>query len=121
MKDRFSGQAGSYAMFRPTYPAELYEFILRRVKGRQQVWDCATGNGQVARDLAPHFKEVHATDSSVNQIKNAVAQPNIFYSVAPAESTSFPDSSFDLITVGQALHWFNISKFYEEVNRVGRK
>jgi ubiquinone/menaquinone biosynthesis C-methylase UbiE len=121
MKDRFSRQASGYAAFRPTYPAELYEFILQHVKGRQQAWDCATGNGQVARDLAPHFKEVHATDSSVNQIKNAVALPNIYYSVAAAESTNFPDASFDLVTVGQALHWFNIQKFFDEVKRVAKK
>jgi ubiquinone/menaquinone biosynthesis C-methylase UbiE len=121
MKDLFSTQAAGYAAFRPTYPADLYKFILKQVRGRHQAWDCATGNGQVARDLAPHFNEVHATDASITQIKNAVASANIFYSVAHAESTGFPDSSFDLVTVGQALHWFNISKFYDEVNRVAKK
>jgi len=106
MKDRFSKQATAYAAFRPTYPNELYRFILSQVKEKNAAWDCATGNGQVARDLSPHFEEVQATDSSANQIENAFALPNIHYSVSTAEKTFFPESTFDLVTVGQAIHWF---------------
>lgn len=121
MKDRFSNQASAYAVFRPTYPRALYDFILGLVQHKQTAWDCATGNGQVARDLAPDFKEVYATDSSVEQIKKAVLAPNIFYSVCPAEKSTFPDHTFDLITVGQALHWLNFDAFYDEVRRVGKR
>ena len=49
-----------------------------------------------------------------------IAEDNIFYSISPAEKTSFPDHQFDLITVGQALHWFDRDRFYEEVRRVGK-
>ncbi len=121
MKDRFSKQASAYAAFRPTYPKALYEFILNEVTTKDTAWDCATGNGQVARDLAPYFKEVCATDTSIEQIKNAVPVDNIYYSVCPAEKTTFPDHSFDLITVGQAMHWFNFDEFYSEVRRVAKK
>src|SRR4051812_20840253 len=98
MKDRFSKQASEYAAFRPTYPKALYDFVLSHVKTRHSAWDCATGNGQVARDLAPNFKEVFATDSSIEQIKNAVPADNIYYSVCHAEKTTFPDNTFDLVT-----------------------
>jgi hypothetical protein len=121
MKDRFSKQASAYAAFRPTYPKALYEFIVSRVNTKGKAWDCATGNGQVARDLAPYFKEVHATDLSVEQIKKAAPGENIFYSVCPAEKTAFPDDTFDLITVGQAMHWLHFDAFYAEVRRVARK
>ncbi len=121
MKDRFSKQASAYAAFRPTYPKALYEFIVGHVSARGKAWDCATGNGQVARDLAPYFKEIHATDMSVEQIKKAVPGENIFYSVSPAEKTTFPDNTFDLITVGQALHWFRFEEFYAEVRRVAKR
>ena len=120
MKDRFSNHASGYATFRPTYPKELYEFLLKHVKRNHVAWDCGTGNGQVARDLAPYFKEVRATDISINQIKQAVPSANIYYSISPAEKTSFPDATFDLITVAQAIHWFNIQEFYSEVTRVAR-
>ena len=45
---------------------------------------------------------------------------NIFYSVQPAEQTNFSDNTFDLITVSQALHWFQFDKFYTEVKRVAK-
>lgn len=118
MKDNFSLQSKQYAQFRPTYPAELIQYILRLVDNRKACWDCGTGNGQLAVLLADSFDEVYATDISANQLSNAISRPNIDYSRQEAESTYFPDSSFDLITAGQAAHWFNFDAFYAEANRV---
>src|SRR5690349_22528590 len=119
-KDLFSGHSGIYAAFRPTYPDALYQFIFSHLKDNQVAWDCATGNGQVAQYLSKHVKKVYATDLSQQQIDNAFAADNIEYSVSPAEKTPFLDHQFDLITVGQALHWFNREQFYKEVKRVGK-
>lgn len=119
-KDRFSNHAKQYATFRPVYPKALYDFIFSQVKKFDTVWDCGTGNGQVARDLAVKFKKVLATDISDKQLANAYQTENIFYSIA-GEETTFPDRQFDLITVAQAIHWFDINKFYKEVNRVANK
>lgn len=120
MKDNFSKQANAYAKYRPTYPQELYDFILSKVEQRDVTWDCGTGNGQTAKELAKYFKKVFATDISEKQIQNAHKADNIFYSVQPAEQTRFENNTFNLITVSQALHWFNFEKFYSEVKRVGR-
>jgi len=117
MKDNFSNQSEQYAKFRPTYPDELYQLLLSLIKIKDSAWDCGTGNGQVAHELSKHFKEVYATDNSENQIKNAIQQPNIFYKVERAEQTSFSGKSFDLITVAQAIHWFEFDAFYKEVER----
>ena len=38
--------------------------------------------------------------------------------MAPAEASGLPDASVDLVTVAQALHWFQFEKFYAEVKRV---
>lgn len=118
--DRFSAQAAAYARFRIDYPAALYEWLLPLVPGRQRAWDCATGNGQVAVVLAAHFAEVEATDLSANQLAQAPVRPNIHYQVARAEHTLFPGRAFDLITVGQAVHWFCHADYYREVRRVAR-
>ena len=120
-KDLFSSQSKAYAAFRPTYPAELYEFIFNRTRNFDIAWDCATGNGQVARDLSKRFKKVVATDISQQQLDEAFKASNIEYSISKAEETSFADETFDLITVGQALHWINTNQFYKEVCRVGKK
>jgi ubiquinone/menaquinone biosynthesis C-methylase UbiE len=119
-KDYFSGHSRLYATFRPTYPANLYEFIFQHLKKFDAAWDCATGNGQVARVLAKHFIAVHATDISQEQLDHAFQARNIHYSVQPAEKTQLPDRSVDLVTVGQALHWLDLEKFYNEVRRVAR-
>lgn len=119
MKDRFSAHANQYAQFRPTYPPELYEFIFKQVHDFDAAWDCGTGNGQAARDLSKKFKKVFATDLSTKQLENAYWADNIFYSVAN-EKSSFTDNSFDLITVAQAAHWFNMEIFSEEVKRVSK-
>lgn len=120
MKDYFSGHSKIYATFRPTYPDELYRFILGHLTSFDAAWDCATGNGQVAHVLAGQFEKVYATDISRSQLEHAVQVNNIFYSVGPAEKTTFPDQSFDLITVAQALHWFNQPAFYSEVKRTAK-
>ncbi|MCF0058121.1 class I SAM-dependent methyltransferase [Dyadobacter sp. CY356] len=115
MKDNFSNHSKEYSVFRPTYPDEAIEFILNLVNNRGSVWDCGTGNGQLAGKLSPFFQEVFATDISENQIRNAVKKDNIVYEVVGAENVTFKENSFDLITVAQAIHWFDFDKFYEKV------
>lgn len=117
MKDLFTKQSEAYAKFRPSYPKEIFDFLLTQVKERNAAWDCGTGNGQVAASLAEHFKTVYATDISEGQLSKAIQKPNIVYKLEPAEKTSFENSMFDLITVAQAIHWFNFEKFYGEVKR----
>jgi SAM-dependent methyltransferase len=117
-KDLFSGHSAAYRQFRPQYPPELYIFVLSHAAGRERAWDCGTGNGQVAAQLAPHFEEIEATDISENQLRQAIQIPNIRYSLSRAESTPFPAQHFDLITVAQALHWFQFRAFFAEVQRV---
>lgn len=117
MKDLFSSGAEAYAQFRPVYPQSLYDWLLPQVKNKKKAWDCGTGNGQVAAVLAEHFAEVYATDISKKQLENAVQKPHIFYSVNAAENSGFPDNEFDLVTVAQAIHWFDFETFYSEVKR----
>ncbi|SNC59308.1 Methyltransferase domain-containing protein [Hymenobacter gelipurpurascens] len=117
--DRFSAQADLYARYRIDYPVELYDFLLAQVPRRVRAWDCATGNGQVAAVLATYFEHVDATDISQAQLAQAPALPNITYQLSSAEHTPFADSSFDLITVAQALHWFDQEAFNQEIRRVG--
>jgi Methyltransferase domain len=121
VKDLFSKQACVYARYRPGYPPELINYILSFTEGRDYAWDAATGNGQAAKLLAPHFSRIAATDISENQLAQAAKDPRISFSVSPSEKTSFADASFDLVTVAQAYHWFNFYDFKREVMRVGKR
>jgi ubiquinone/menaquinone biosynthesis C-methylase UbiE len=83
-------------------------------------WDCGCGNGQVAGVLAEQFETVEATDISQKQLDHAVQKPNIHYHLAKAEDSGLAGSSVDLITVAQAIHWFDFDAFYREVYRVAK-
>lgn len=117
MKDNFSTQAAEYAIYRPTYPDNLYDFLFKLVSHKDAAWDCATGNGQVASVLAQHFQHVYATDISEKQLSQALPLPNVVYKVESSDQVKVTDQSFDLITVAQAIHWFNFDAFYSEVKR----
>lgn len=39
----------------------------------------------------------------------------------PAENTNLQENSVNLITVAQAVHWFDFERFYQEVRRVGTR
>ncbi len=119
-KDNFSQQAAAYAQYRPQYPQTLYQLLQRIIKHHRLAWDCGTGNGQVATQLAIFFDKVIATDASTPQLAVAQSLPNLEYRLATAENSGLPSHSVDLITVAQAIHWFNIEAFYREVYRVAR-
>lgn len=120
-KDLFSKQANTYTRYRPVYPKEIFDHILQFVTERNTAWDCATGNGQAAIALAPHFKQVIATDISEKQLSVAKPYENIQYQIASVEHTNFPANSFDLITVAQAYHWLKFDSFEKEVKRVTKE
>ena len=117
-KDHFSGHSPEYSAFRPHYPEQLFAYLASLCAEHHLAWDCATGSGQAAISLANHFHQVIATDASENQIANATRANSVTYSVAPAESSGLPADSVDLITVAQALHWFDIKAFSAEADRV---
>jgi SAM-dependent methyltransferase len=118
--DRFASVSGAYAAFRPTYPAALFDWLASIAPARVLAWDCATGSGQAARDLCRRFGRVIATDASPDQIARASPDPRIEYRVAPAEDSGLETGSCDLVTVAQALHWFDIEGFFRECDRVLR-
>jgi len=117
-RDHFSGHAADYARYRPDYPEVLFSYLASLVAARGFAWDCATGNGQAAAGLAPHFEVVLATDASSQQIESAPPVPHVRYGVSPAETSHLPEATVDLVTVAQALHWFDIPAFFAEVRRV---
>ena len=119
-KDHFSGHAADYARYRPDYPAALFAWLAEIAPARDRAWDCATGNGQAALALAEHFGAVVATDASETQVASAFAHPRVTYCVAPAEASGLEDASVSLVTVAQALHWFDLPAFWAEADRVLR-
>ena len=119
-KDHFSSKAADYAAFRPTYPRALVDFLAERAPARNLALDCGCGNGQFSVLLAERFARVVATDASAKQIAHAISHTSVEYRTAPAERTGLPDGCAALITVAQAVHWFDLDAFYREARRVAR-
>ncbi len=146
--DLFSHHAALYAMARPHYPPELFEYLAGLCGTRKLVWDVGTGNGQAAVGLAAHFERVIATDASAEQIRHAAPHLRVSYHVAAAEDPALiaaphdaerapaahaacgedlhdsdgliPPAGVDLVTIAQALHWLDHDAFYANVRRALR-
>ena len=114
----FSDRSDLYSRIRPQHPREIYDYLAEVTPCNGLAWDCACGNGQVALDLVKHFDRVEATDISREQISQAPSIDGVKFSVVESESTLFDDQIFDLVCVGQALHWFDYDRFWPELDRL---
>ncbi|MHB8347601.1 MAG: class I SAM-dependent methyltransferase [Acidiferrobacterales bacterium] len=116
--DHFSSVAATYALHRPLYPRDLFVHLTALAPARTCAWDCGTGNGQAAIGLAEFFDVVIATDASASQIEKATEHAHVRYRVATAENPGLSPRSINLISVAQALHWFDLTRFYAQANHV---
>lgn len=131
--DHFSTVAAGYSEYRPGYPPQLFDALVSVVCQSQSnntaarstgnvvnelVWDCAAGTGQASVALGERFAQVFATDASVSQVQKAARHSRVGYAVATAEHCPLPSNSVSLLTVAQALHWFNVGAFFHEAKRV---
>lgn len=82
------------------------------------MWDVGTGNGQMVKGMADGFRSIVATDISAAQLSQAPLFDHVHYSVQAAEQTNFQKGAINLITIAQAIHWFDFDRFYQEVRRV---
>ena len=118
--DHFSSSASRYASYRPSYPPALFAWLASAAPDRRRAWDCGTGSGQAALPLADHFAQVVATDPSIAQLAHAASRAGVHYAAMSAEHSALADGSVSLVTVAQALHWFDQPAFYTEARRVLR-
>jgi len=119
-KDHFSRVAAGYRTARPRYPAALFEWLANESPDLTLAWDAGCGNGQASIALAAHFQHVVGTDPSSAQIENAERHPRVEYRVECAEAPAFADHGVSLVTVAQAMHWFDLDRFYGQVRRVAK-
>ncbi|KAG8904514.1 hypothetical protein FRC00_013937 [Tulasnella sp. 408] len=125
-----SFSAASYAAFRPTYPPQLLKVVLnyhfnRGVGGKDKVVDIGCGTGQVTQTLPPYFNRVIGADPSEGMIetakkKHAPSESQMEFIIAPAEDVDqhVEKESVDLITSGQAAHWFDYQKLWPSLARM---
>ncbi|KAF8019148.1 hypothetical protein BT93_H3894 [Corymbia citriodora subsp. variegata] len=128
MAGLFDKQAEIYTDARPTYPREWYQKLAALTPRHALAWDVGTGNGQAALGVAEHYQQVIATDVSESQLNYAIPHPRVRYIHTPPSISDDEllamiggENSVDLISVAQAIHWFDLPKFYSLVSRVIRR
>ena len=116
----YTREADDYAAFRPPYAEEAVR-ALRELIGLDSSWlvaDIGSGTGNVARNLVGRVTRVFAVEpdgAMRRQAEQLLGQKPAFVSIAgTAEATTLSDRSVDLITVGQAIHWFDADRAKRE-------
>ncbi|KAJ9580803.1 hypothetical protein L9F63_024019 [Diploptera punctata] len=116
-----------YNKFRPSPPQQLAKRLVNYLTEKvtpellEQAVDIGCGGGQSTEILAPYFKKVLGFDASEAQIIAATRKnkfKNITYRVGNAEHINCADSSVQLVTTCHACQYFDLPKFYAEVERV---
>ncbi|KAB1210525.1 hypothetical protein CJ030_MR6G010821 [Morella rubra] len=128
MAGLFDKQAEIYVDARPTYPSDWFSKLAALTPQHSLAWDVGTGNGQAALGVAEHYERVIATDVSEAQIEHAKQHPRVKYVHTPLSLSDDElltliggENSVDLVTVAEAVHWFDLPKFYALVTRLLRK
>ena len=83
----------------------------------ERVLDLGTGTGAVARLVAERFPEADVVGADlsaqmIDQARRLTDSPRVTYQVADAQKLPFADGSFDLVTLG------NMIPFFDELARV---
>jgi len=125
--ERFTTRAEAYARHRPSYPAGAMELLAARcglVPGAV-VADLGSGTGILTQLLLARGAEVYAVEPNAGM--RAAAEEQLqgearFHSVAAsAEATTLAPGSVDLLTAGQAFHWFDLGRSRTEAQRILRR
>ena len=120
----FQSGAAAYEAARPGYPDEAMA-VLRDAVGIGPgiaVLDLAAGTGKLTRRLVEMGATVHAVEpvSAMRaQLESAVGAEAVVAD-GTAEEIPLADAAVDVVTVAQALHWFDAPVALAEIARVLR-
>ena len=121
-KSAFSGLQKDYEAARPQYPLAALELLKQRCPIPHLICDIGCGTGKLTRQLGALFPNTKILGFDINAdmvsaAKNA-GNAGICYAVCPAEDLPLAGQSVDIITVAQAVHWFDRPAFFREALRV---
>jgi SAM-dependent methyltransferase len=122
--DRFTGRVESYRRFRPGYPAAIVDLLRREcaLNSDSTVADIAAGTGLLTEVFLAAGFAVAAVEPN-DEMRAACAAlkphyPKLRVLEGTAEATDLPDHSIDLVTVAQAMHWFDLPRARAEFVRI---
>jgi len=123
---RFTSRADNYARYRPTYPAAALDWLFEAagLSAGSVVADVGSGTGILTALLLARGATVYAVEPNAAMRAAAEAwlgnRPGFVSIDATAEATGLSDAGIDLITAGQAFHWFEPEATRAEFGRILR-
>lgn len=123
-KKRFSSRVENYIKYRPRYPPELIEFMISKniLSIQSNIADIGSGTGILSELFLKNGNKVYGVEPNT-EMRNAAEKilqnyPNFISTDGSAEDTGLQENSIDLITVGQAFHWFNVDRTKREFKKI---
>ena len=115
--------AAGYDRGRPGYPADGVEFALEPLPDRSAVraLDLGAGTGKLTAALVDAGLDTVAVEPAAGMLRvlrHVVPRARVV--PGSAEDLPVPDGSADLVTAGQAFHWFDRDRALPEIARVLR-
>lgn len=123
-KTIYSAKAEKYAKYRWDYAPQAINAIVEitRMSCKSMLADLGAGTGILTRHFVDKTQKIYAIEPNLEQRQILERQLQSFPSVsvlgASAEDTTLPDNSVDIITVAQAIHWFDPEPARKEMLRI---
>lgn len=121
---RFSTRVANYVRYRPGYPATILPYLHERCQLNPGfvIADVGSGTGLLSRLFLENGNRVYGIEPN-REMREAgetlLQECDRFISVeGTAEATTLPDQSIDLVTAGQAFHWFDPDRAKAEFQRI---
>ena len=122
--ERFTSRVEDYAKYRPGYPVAVVELLTNEcgLTPDSTVADVGSGTGKLTEILLANGNVVLGVEpnAAMRVVAEAIFkdEPRFRSIDGSAEATTLDDSSVDLITAGQAFHWFHPIKTRSEWIRI---
>lgn len=121
---RFSNRVENYVKYRPGYPPEIIDFLKKEcdLSGKTIIADIGSGTGISAKLFLNNRNKVYGVEPN-NEMRKAAENflseyPEFISINGTAENTTLESNSVDMITSGQAFHWFDKQKCKSEFRRI---
>ncbi len=122
---KFTGKAGDYAQYRERYDPGVVLPMLREWCGLTPEWtvaDIGAGTGMVGDLFRANGNRVIAVEPNAEmraECEGLHAGDALFAVLdGRAENTGLADASVEMVTVGRALHWFDVEEAMLEFRRI---
>ncbi len=122
--ERFTQNVENYLKYRPSYPPQVLTMLKEHCGLTQDaiVADIGSGTGLLAELILENGNDIYAVEpnNAMRQAEKIYLSgfPQIKYIDGRAEATTLADQSIDVITVGQAFHWFEHQLIKPEFKRI---